>query len=233
MGDRYVAPGAPGVKILAKGGHLCRPPDSCHSSPMNDRTDRDSGMGSAGGGSVYRAMSCFMAVPRFVIAALILISIALNFANVIGRYVFFSPIIWAEEAMIFIMVWCVFIGAVVVTWEGRHLRMDLLANAIPSPWREIVNFIAAAGFLLVAGLVASQSWLAVSLFAELGQKSTTAGVPMLIPHSALLIGFALMAVCVAVRFRAHVSGALASEAEDVVRDYGSEPDPPGSEGLLK
>ena len=171
-----------------------------------------------------------MAVPRFVIAALILISIAINFANVIGRYVFFSPIIWAEEVMIFIMVWCVFLGAVLVTWEGRHLRMDLLASAIPSPWREIVNSIAATGFLLVAGLVVSQSWLAVSLFAELGQKSTTAGVPMLIPHSALLIGFALMVVCVAVRFRAYVSGDLASEAEDVVRDYGSEPD---TEDLLK
>jgi TRAP-type C4-dicarboxylate transport system permease small subunit len=159
-----------------------------------------------------------MAVPRFIVAALILASITLNFANVIGRYVFFSPIIWAEEVMIFIMIWCVFIGAVLVTWDGRHLRMDLLANIIPSPWREVINFIAAAGFLLIAALVVSQSWIAFSLFASLGQRSTTAGVPMLIPHAAPLIGFALMFVCVAVRFRAHVAGALGSEAEDVVRD---------------
>ena len=76
----------------------------------------------------YRAVARLMAVPRFLVAALILTSIAINFANVIGRYVFFSPIIWAEEVMIFIMVWCVFIGAVLVTWDGRHLRMDLLAE---------------------------------------------------------------------------------------------------------
>lgn len=233
MGDRYVAPGAPGVKILGTGGYLGRRLDSCHSFPMIDQTHMKKGAGSARGGAVYRAVSRFMAVPRFVIAALILISIAINFANVIGRYIFFSPIIWAEEVMIFIMVWCVFIGAVLVTWEGRHLRMDLLANAIPSPWREIVNSVAAVGFLLVAGLVTSQSWLAVSLFAELGQKSTTAGVPMLIPHSALLIGFALMVLCVVVRFRAYLSGDLASEAEDVIRDYGSEPESPGSGDLLK
>ncbi|MPY71004.1 MAG: TRAP transporter small permease subunit [Alphaproteobacteria bacterium] len=180
------------------------------------------GEGGGGGrvpGAAERAMARVMAVPRFVVAALILVSIAINFANVVGRYVFFSPIVWAEEAMIFIMIWCVFIGAVLVTWDGRHLRMDLLAAAIPSPWREAVNFIAAAGFLAVTGLVTVQSWEAVTLFAGLGQTSTTAGVPMVIPHSALLIGFALMFVCVAVRFRAHVAGTLGTEVADVVKDY--------------
>lgn len=177
-------------------------------------------------GKAWRAVARLMAVPRFIVAALILASIALNFANVIGRYVFFSPIIWAEEVMIFIMVWCVFIGAVLVTWDGRHLRMDLLANIIPSPWRETINFIATAGFLVIAALVVSQSWIAVSLFAELGQTSTTAGVPMMIPHAAPLIGFALMFVCVAVRFREHIAGALASEAEELVRDF----TPPGEDG---
>lgn len=184
-----------------------------------------------GGGLLYRSVERLIAVPRFIVAALILTSIAINFANVIGRYVFFSPIIWAEEVMIFIMVWCVFIGAVLVTWDGRHLRMDLLASMMPSPWREIVNFIAAVGFLSVAGLVTSQSWIAVSLFAQLGQVSTTASVPMVIPHSAVLIGFALMFVCVAVRFRGYVSGSFASEAEDFVRDYGADPDAPAEDGL--
>jgi len=175
---------------------------------------------------LWLAVARLMVVPRFIVAALILASITLNFANVIGRYVFFSPIVWAEEVMIFIMIWCVFIGSVLVTWDGRHLRMDLLANIIPSPWREAVNFIAATGFLVIAAVVVSQSWIAVSLFANLGQRSTTAGVPMVIPHAALLIGFALMFVCVAVRFRAYVAGALGSEAEDVVRDF----TPPGEDG---
>ena len=68
----------------------------------------------------------FMTVPRVIIGALILFSIALNFANVIGRYVFFSSIIWAEEVMIFIMVWCVFIGAILVSY-------DCLLYTSPSP----------------------------------------------------------------------------------------------------
>jgi TRAP-type C4-dicarboxylate transport system permease small subunit len=188
---------------------------------MDERGDKANGGQAADGGPVFRAVSLFLAVPRFVVASLILGSIAINFANVVGRYVFFSPIVWAEEVMIFIMIWCVFIGAVLVTWDGRHLRMDLLANGIPEPWRMAVNLIASLGFLVVAALVVTQSWEVVSLFARLGQRSTTAGVPMVIPHSAVLIGFALMFLCVAVRFRAYVSGTLGTEADDVARQYGA------------
>lgn len=185
---------------------------------MQEKVDSDSVQNGAPP-PLERAMGRLMAVPRAVIGTLILTSIAINFANVIGRYVFFSPIIWAEEAMIFIMVWCVFIGAILVTWDGRHLRMDLLAALLPSPWRELVNAIAAISFLVIAGLVVTQSWKAVLLFAELGQVSNTAEIPMVIPHSALLIGFAMMFLCVAVRFRAYVTGRLSSDVDEVAREF--------------
>ncbi len=167
---------------------------------------------------IVDAIARVMTVPRAIIGALILFSIALNFANVVGRYVFLSPIIWAEEVMIYIMVWCVFIGAILVTWDGRHLRMDLLSANLASPWREIVNFVTTSVFLVVCGFIVVQSYNAVSLFARLGQQSTVADVPMVIPHAALLIGFALMLVGVAVRFRAHVLGTLESEAEEIAGD---------------
>jgi len=188
--------------------------------------DAQSAAGTAPASPLERAAARLMAVPRFLVAALILASIAINFANVVGRYVFFSPLVWAEEAMVFIMVWCVFIGAVLVTWDGRHLRMDLLAAVIPSPWREAINAVAAIAFLLVAGLVVTQSWQAVTLFATLGQVSNTAEIPMVIPHAALLIGFALMFLCVAVRIRAYVAGTLASEADAVARDFAASHRPP-------
>ena len=181
--------------------------------------------GAAGGNDkdgeagVVRWVRRAMTVPRAIIGTLILISIALNFANVIGRYVFFSPIIWAEEAMIFIMIWCVFIGAVPVSWDGRHLRMDLLSSALSEPWQLALKFCATAMFLIICGFIVVQSWGAVSLFARLGQESTVAGIPMVIPHSALLIGFAFMLVGVAVRFRAHVTGALESQVDDLISDF--------------
>lgn len=169
-------------------------------------------------GRIVDAVERFMTVPRAIIGALILFSIALNFANVVGRYVFLAPIIWAEEVMIYIMVWCVFIGAILVSWDGRHLRMDLLSANLKSPWKQIINFIATAVFLIVCGFIIVQSVNAVSLFARLGQQSTVAGIPMVFPHSAVLIGFVLMLICVAVRFRAHVLGTLENEPEDLSAD---------------
>ncbi|MDP6430176.1 MAG: TRAP transporter small permease [Rhodospirillales bacterium] len=161
----------------------------------------------------------FMTVPRIIIGTLILISIALNFANVIGRYVFFSPIIWAEEVMIFIMVWCVFIGAIPVSHDGRHLKMDLLSANLKPPLKQIVNAFAVTVLLIVCGFVAVQSYKATSLFARLGQESTVAGIPMVIPHASLLIGFVLIIIAVAARFRHHISGQLDSDVEDIVQEF--------------
>ena len=169
--------------------------------------------------AIVRVVGYAMAVSRIIIGALILVSIVINFANIIGRYVFFSPIVWAEEVMIFIMAWCVFLGAAVVTWEGRHLRMDLLSSTLKTPWKEAINLIVVLGLIAAAGLVASQSWEAVSLFARFEQKSTTAGIPMVVPHAALLVGFGLMCLAAIVRFRAYLTGAFESEAEEVAQKF--------------
>lgn len=172
-----------------------------------------------GEGAIERAVGALMAVPRLVIGGLILFSIGLNFANVIGRYVFLSPIIWAEEVMIFIMIWCVFMGAVLVSWDDRHLRMDLLSQRLTRPWKELVNGLVVLFSLGVFALIIVQSWEAIALFARLGQRSTTAGIPMVIPHAAVLIGFVLMFVAVAVRARAVISGTLRSDVDAVTDAY--------------
>ncbi len=194
---------------------------------MNGDAGGDNNKSNGGEGWVVGWVRRTMTVPRAIIGSLILISIALNFANVIGRYVFLSPIIWAEEAMIFIMIWCVFIGAVPVSWDGRHLRMDLLSSALSPAWQRGLNFCATLAFLIICGFVVVQSWGAVALFARFGQESTVAGIPMVIPHSALLIGFGLMLVAVAVRFRAHVIGNLESQVDEMIADFAS--DDPGDD----
>lgn len=175
--------------------------------------------GESAKGSFFRdVVGKLMTVPRIVIGTLVLFSIALNFANVIGRYVFLSPIIWAEEVMIFIMVWCVFIGAILVSWDGQHLKMDLLSTKLKPPLKQIVNGFTLAVFLISCGFIVAQSFKAVSLFGRLGQESAVAGIPMVIPHSALLIGFLLMTVGAAVRYRDHISGRLGGGLEGLLPD---------------
>ena len=160
-----------------------------------------------------------VSVPRAIIGSMILIGILINVANVIGRYLFLEPIIWAEEIMIYIMVWTVFIGAILVTYDGQHLKMDVFSVMMPSPYKEIINFIAVASFLLVCIYVIPNNWIVVELTFNNDQRSVVAEVPMVIPHFALLAGFSLMFVGLVVRFRSHVTGRLTGEIDMLVQAH--------------
>lgn len=159
-----------------------------------------------------------LSAPRFIIGCLILVSVVINFANVIGRYFFQSSIVWAEEAMIYIMIWCVFIGAILVSWEGRHLKMDLFSSTLPERWKRITNLFATLLFVFIVALVAYYSYQVTSLMNKLGQKSVVANLPMVIPHAAVTIGFILMLVAVAVRLRFHIEGNYQTEVDDAISE---------------
>lgn len=159
----------------------------------------------------------WMALPRYIIACVILGGIVINGANVIGRYVYLSPIIWAEELMIYGMVWTVFVGAVLVTWDSRHLKMDLVSNTLPSPWKEILNGISVLAFLAVCVFVVPQNWTVFHLMIQNDQRSIVAEIPMSIPHFALLLGFVLMFLAVLFRARRQITGEMeSSEIDDLV-----------------
>lgn len=163
-----------------------------------------------------------VSVPRFIIGTLILVGIAINFGNVLGRYLFLSPIIWAEEIMIYIMVWTVFVGAVLVTWEGRHLKMDFFTIMLPSPWKEILNLCGVIAFIVVCFFVIPQNYTVVDMMGRLDQRSVVAEIPMIIPHFAILLGFSLMLVAIVFRFRSHVTGTLETEVDELVSEFGDD-----------
>jgi len=166
-------------------------------------------------------------LPRLIIGSMILIGIAINFGNVVGRYVFLEPIIWAEEIMIYIMVWTVFIGAILVSYEGQHLKMDVFSVMLPSPYKEIINGTATVSVLMVCLFIIPNNWIVVALMWNNDQRSVVAEVPMVIPHFALLFGFVMIFVGIVIRFRAHVLGSLTTDFEQLVEEF-SDDDPKAS-----
>jgi TRAP-type C4-dicarboxylate transport system permease small subunit len=134
-----------------------------------------------------------------IIGCLILVAIALNFGNVVSRYVFASAISWAEEALIFLSVWAVFLGAASSSWQNSHLRMDLLLATLPRRWGRALDALAAVAAILVGALVVYASWQVVSMMARFGQRSTSTDIPMVVPHSAITVGFILMLIATAAR----------------------------------
>ena len=66
--------------------------------------------------------------PRAFLGLMMLIGVAINIANVIGRYLFNAPLFWAEEVLVYMMIWAVFIGLPAIVVDNAHLRMDLFYN---------------------------------------------------------------------------------------------------------
>jgi TRAP-type C4-dicarboxylate transport system permease small subunit len=81
--------------------------------------------------TVLSGVRGFVGILRGLAAVLLILSVSLNFANVIGRYFFNASIYWAEEIMLFLMVGCVFLGNGVVAWSGRQIRMDVVIGMMP------------------------------------------------------------------------------------------------------
>ncbi|MFM8557672.1 MAG: TRAP transporter small permease [Betaproteobacteria bacterium] len=124
---------------------------------------------------------------------LVIAAVCLNFANVVGRYVFGQAIFGADEIQTYMMVWMAFLGAVIVGWRNAHLRMDVLVRALP-PWLKVALRILELTLLAATTvLVAIQSWKFVIKMAELDRRSDAADIPMAIPHAAVAIGFTLIA----------------------------------------
>lgn len=141
-----------------------------------------------------------------VLGMVMLAGVTLNLANVIGRYALSKPIFWAEEVLVAITIWGVFLGAAVVTWRCDHLNMDLFSARIRGPARIALNAVTALVMACVCAFIAWQSFQIVQLFAQTEAVSAGAGIPKVYPHSALLVGFSLSAVAVLLRWRRWVLG---------------------------
>lgn len=135
-----------------------------------------------------------------------LAGVAISFANVVARYAFGRAIFWAEEVLVFIAIWGVFIGMAAATYERAHLSMDLFSAHLAGRTRRAVDAAMVATLLAVCGFMLAQSWQVVALFWASGAVSVSAGVPKWIPHAAVPAGFALTALAVLVRLRFYLTG---------------------------
>ena len=130
--------------------------------------------------------------PRALIGCLMLTALTINIANIVGRYIFLEPIPWAEEMLGFIMIWVVFIGAALVGLDKAHLKMDLFVAGLPSPWDRAVQVVIDIVSIIVGSIIVVASWSVIAFMVEMDQKSMVAELPMVIPHSAVFIGFSSM-----------------------------------------
>ena len=148
----------------------------------------------------------FVTLARGVMGILMLAGVAICFSNVIARYLFGYALFWAEEVMVFLIIWGVFIGVAAAAYERAHLNMDLFSTSFRGTTLRALNALLVAVLLAACVFMIVQSWQVVTLFYQGGVTSVSAGVPKWIAHSAIPVGFALMALAVLSRLKLYLSG---------------------------
>ena len=150
-----------------------------------------------------RGAAALVAMLRIAAGAMLVASVGINFANIIGRYFFRVSLSWAEEAMLFLMIGSVFLGAAPVGWVGRHIRMDVVISLLPPRLRRAFEIFSDLVTIATCVLIAVFAWPVMTMLTELDQRSETANIPLVIPQGAVPVGLLLMALLIAVRLYVH------------------------------
>lgn len=149
-------------------------------------------------GMFIQTMDGLANMTERALGAILICAVLLNVINVVGRYVFGIAYLSADELEVFGLVFITFLGAVVVTWRGQNLRMDVIQASLPLKWRIATRLLEAVVGFVLCGFVAFHSFRYVQKVYILEQSSDMAGMPMWIPHSTLFVGFAMIAFMLAV-----------------------------------
>lgn len=91
---------------------------------------------------------------RALLCVLFTAMVCVVFFNVIGRYYLDTSLAWSEEVSRFMLVWVVFLGAVLAYEHDEHLGLDILVKKMP---RKVAALVGMATDLLVAFAI----WLIV------------------------------------------------------------------------
>jgi C4-dicarboxylate transporter, DctQ subunit len=133
-------------------------------------------------------------IERFLIGLLGAMAMLVGLVQVIGRYI--APryaISWAEEVIVYLIVWGIMLAASQLVRTDGHVRPDLVLRAV-SPnvqrWMEVANCVAAIVFC--AGL-AWYGWSIVSTSWQLDERSSSdLQFPMWLYSAAVPTGALLM-----------------------------------------
>ena len=78
-----------------------------------------------------KAYSILQKIIRFMLCVLLTSMVVIVFANVICRYYLNAALAWSEEVTRFMLIWMVFLGAVLAYVNDEHLGLDILVKSLP------------------------------------------------------------------------------------------------------
>lgn len=135
------------------------------------------------------------------------LALLLNFANVVGRYLFHLPIFWAEEVTIILIIWSVCLMSFRLTLFGDHLVTDILRPYLSPGCQKLLLFATTALGAVLSAFVAFYAYKVVDFVGRLGQVTIVAEMPKSWAYSSILVCFSFVVVASALRLLALLRGA--------------------------
>ncbi len=157
--------------------------------PVEQRGERES----------FVMLACgVLARVCLIIGGVMLVAIVcINGWNVFSRYVLFSALSWAEEAMVYLMIASVFIGSIAVTWDRSHISIDALVMKLGPRARSWFEWLAVAIAAAVLWPFCWLSWGVVQKLRMFEQTSDALHMPVWIPQVTVPLALGLMPIVMA------------------------------------
>jgi TRAP-type C4-dicarboxylate transport system permease small subunit len=124
-----------------------------------------------------------------LLGVILLFVVAVNVVNASSRYLFGISPVGSDELMVYMVIWTVMIAAIMSLILRSHINVNLLPLYTGGRVRHVLNIIHDVAAILACGYATYASWLFIGRISRLGVTSMGLGVPMTIPHAALLVGF--------------------------------------------
>lgn len=149
------------------------------------------------GGPFFRTLdrlSTLVSRLFIALAAAITVIMAASITySVFLRYVLNTPQTWTDELMGYLMVAVVMFGLGETVRRGDHIAVDLLTTRLGPRGRVVARVWALVAMIIVAAVLLVRSWDMVAFSLMVGLLSDGyLSMPIWIPQSSLLVGFAIM-----------------------------------------
>ena len=135
--------------------------------------------------------------------------------EVVCRYFFKAPTIWAQETSIYLFIWTMLAGSAYTLQKGKHVRIDLLIEHLSLRTQHIIEMITSFVGMVFCAIVSWQAYEMIAASVGYDKVSATLlRVPMWIPQMALLLGFVLLTFQFALIIAARYEQVFGSKKEE-------------------
>lgn len=139
-------------------------------------------------------------ILSYVVAVLLVLMSGTVFGNVICRYFLDASLAWYEEVSRFLLIWIVFLGAVIAYIKGDHLGIDVLLLALRPHARGLVVLLSDVLVLVALIIMFQGGWAMAKDSFESGWVASSVPIPYGYVYMVGPISAALMFVQAIIKF---------------------------------